>query len=95
MEGLKIQETRLALANLDEIASYYEHQQLGLGYRFATYYYKQINILRSIPHIGRSGKVIGTKELVLHEFPYLVVYRVRSDFVQILRIFHQHRKSLS
>lgn len=94
MESLKIQETKLALANLDEIASYYEQQQLRLGYRFATYYYNQIDILKSMPHIGRSGKVMGTRELVLHEFPYLVVYRVRNDFVQILRIFHQHRKSL-
>lgn len=94
MESLKIQETKLALANLDEIASYYEQQQLGLGYRFAAYYYNQIDILKSMPHIGRSGKVMGTRELVLPEFPYLVVYRVRSDFVQILRIFHQHRKSL-
>lgn len=94
MEGLKIQETKLALANLDEIASYYEQQQSGLGYRFANYYYKQLNALKSMPNIGRSGKVMGTRELVLRKFPYLVVYRVRDEFVQILRIFHQHRKFL-
>ncbi len=94
MESLKIQETKLALVNLDEIASYYEQHQPELGYRFATYYYKQIEILKSMPNIGRSGKVMGTRELILHEFPYLVVYRVRKDFVQILRIFHQHRKFL-
>ena len=89
MESIKIQET-----NFDEIASYYEQQQPELGYRFAVYYYKQIEVLKSMPYVGRSGKVMGTRELVLHEFPYLVVYRVRKDFVQILRIFHQHRKLL-
>ena len=94
MEGLKIQESKLALANIDEIASYYEYQQPGLGYRFATYYYKQVETLKAMPHIGRSGKVMGTRELVLQEFPYLVIYRVRGNIVQILRVFHQHRKSL-
>ncbi len=94
MEGLKIQETKLALANLDEIASSYEHQQPGLGYRFAIYYYNQLEILKSMPHIGRSGKIMGTRELLFQEFPYLVVYRVRGEIVQILRVFHQHRKFL-
>ena len=94
MEGLKIQESKLALINLDEIASYYEYQQPGLGYRFVAYYYKQVEILKSMPHIGRSGKVMGTREIVLQEFPYLVIYRVRGNIVQILRVFHQHRKSL-
>ena len=91
MEGLVIQESKLALANLDEIATYYETKQDGLGYRFAAYYYQQIEILTSMPNIGRPGKVFGTKELVLHEFPYLVVYRIRKSYVQIVRVFHQQR----
>lgn len=32
MEGLVIQESKLALANLDEIATYYENKQPWLGY---------------------------------------------------------------
>lgn len=92
MESLEIQETKLALANLDKIATYYEKQQPGLGFRVAAYYYNQIKILKLMPNIGRGGKVIGTRELILHEFPYLIVYRVRGGFVQILRVFHQYRK---
>jgi toxin ParE1/3/4 len=92
MEKLTIQESKLALYNLDEIAMYYEVKQQGLGYRFASYYYQQIENLSEMPNIGRMGKVFGTRELVLQEFPYLVVYRVRKKYVQILRIFHQQRK---
>lgn len=91
MEDLVIQESKLALRNLDEIATYYETKQNGLGYRFAKYYYQQIEILIIMPNIGRPGKVFGTREVVLQEFPYLVIYRIRKKHIQILRIFHQQR----
>lgn len=89
MENLVIQESRRALANLDEIATYYETIQLGLGFRFAKYYYAQIERLSEMPNIGRAGKVFGTRELILQDFPYLIIYRVKGKYVQILRIFHQ------
>jgi len=92
MENLILKETKIALANLDEISTFYENQQRDLGFRFAQYFYAQIDILRSMPNIGRSGKVFGTRELILHNFPYFIVYRVRKHHVQILRIFHQQRQ---
>ena len=57
MESLKLEETKLALSNLDEIATYYENKQSRLGVRFAKYYYKHIFILTTNPNIGRSGKI--------------------------------------
>jgi addiction module RelE/StbE family toxin len=44
--------------------------------------------LSQFPNSGRPGKVVGTRELVLPHWPYIVVYRVMSDEVQILRAFH-------
>ena len=92
MDKLIIQETKLALNNFDEIATYYEKKQSGLGNRFASYYYKELETLTAMPNIGRIGKIFGTRELVLQEFPYLIVYRIRKKYIQILRIFHQQRK---
>jgi toxin ParE1/3/4 len=92
MENLVIQESKLALLNLDEIATYYETKQLGLGYRFASYYYAQLERLLEMPNIGRVGKVFGTRELVLQDFPYFVIYRIKGKYIQILRIFHQQRR---
>lgn len=91
MEHLKLVLTTVAMKNLSDVAEYYESKQNGLGVRFAMYHRQQTEILKTMPNIGRAGKVFGTMELVLHDFPYIVVYRVRSDFVQILRIFHQQR----
>jgi plasmid stabilization system protein ParE len=47
-----------------------------------------VNRLSQFPDSGRPGKVAGTRELVLPQWPYIVVYRVISDEVHILRAFH-------
>lgn len=92
MANYLIKETIRALRNLDEIADFYEKESIGLGTRFANYYYKKIDLLRTMPNLGRTGIVFGTRELVLQEFPFLLIYRVRDNYVEILRIFHQMRE---
>ncbi len=42
--------------------------------------------LRAFPHRGRPGRIAGTREVV--RAPYIVVYRVMPDAVEILRIYH-------
>jgi len=45
-----------------------------------------------MPQIGRAGRVFGTRELIMQDFPFLIVYRVRQEYVQILRLIHQSMK---
>jgi toxin ParE1/3/4 len=40
------------------------------------------------PHIGRVGRVTGTRELVVSNTPYILAYRVEPDAVVILRLLH-------
>jgi addiction module RelE/StbE family toxin len=44
--------------------------------------------LAEFPESGRMGQVAGTRELVVPGLPYLVVYRIGEDSVDILRVFH-------
>jgi toxin ParE1/3/4 len=44
------------------------------------------------PHMGRPGRVPGTRELVVSDLPYVIPYRVRGHTIQILRVFHTARK---
>ena len=44
------------------------------------------------PHIGRPGRVNGTRELVIPHAPYIVPYRIKQSTIQVLRIYHGARR---
>jgi toxin ParE1/3/4 len=44
--------------------------------------------LRMLPNRGRNGRIAGTRELIFAPLPYIAVYRVKDDRVEILRIYH-------
>jgi toxin ParE1/3/4 len=50
-----------------------------------------VDRLRTFPASGRSGQVPGTMELVITNLPYIVVYRLSNEAVEILRVFRSSR----
>jgi addiction module RelE/StbE family toxin len=44
--------------------------------------------LATSPSLGRSGRVAGTRELVIPGTPYIVPYRLSGDIVQIITVLH-------
>ena len=50
--------------------------------------YETIRSLRQSPHRGRPGSEEGTREIVFGPLPYIAVYQVKDDAVEISRIFH-------
>lgn len=44
--------------------------------------------LIDFPESGRSGRVPGTRELVIPRTPYVAAYALTSDSVRILRVLH-------
>lgn len=44
------------------------------------------------PEIGRDGRVAATRELVIARTPFLAVYRVEPDQIQILNLLHQSQQ---
>ena len=52
----------------------------------------QVEQLRDFPALGRAGRVVGTRELVISGKPYIVPYRIKENVVEILRVFHTARK---
>ena len=43
-------------------------------------------------HLGRSGQIEGTRELVHGRHPYVIAYRVQGNEVQVLGVVHTSRK---
>jgi addiction module RelE/StbE family toxin len=49
-------------------------------------------ILRDHPRFGRVGRRKGTRELIFGRLPYILVYRIRGNTIEILRVLHTSRK---
>jgi toxin ParE1/3/4 len=58
---------------------------------FFRYAIANAELLVQYPQTGRTGRVHGTRELVLVKYPYIIPYRVKSQEVQILHVFHSSR----
>lgn len=85
--------TEPAEQDLDGIVDYIAADNPGA----AASVFKQIvvaaNRLTDFPAMGRSGWLPGTRELVVPDLPYIIVYQVEapSDTVTILAVFHGAR----
>lgn len=44
--------------------------------------------LADYPYSGRSGRIAGTRELVVSGTPYVIAYRIEAQAVLILRLLH-------
>jgi toxin ParE1/3/4 len=51
-----------------------------------------IGNLTALPGSGRPGSRPGTRELVISHTPYLAVYRVKDQDIQILRFLHGRQR---
>lgn len=49
---------------------------------------EQIDILQQHPQMGRPGRKQGTRELVISRTPFIVVYRIKTKRIELLRVLH-------
>jgi len=53
---------------------------------------ESIDLLQLHPEMGTPGRVLGTRELVIPDTPFIVPYRVRRDRLELIAVFHGHQK---
>ncbi|HEY4052459.1 MAG TPA: type II toxin-antitoxin system RelE/ParE family toxin [Terriglobales bacterium] len=86
---MRIRWTDPAVRDFTQICDYInEHGSAAIARRVALSIYDRINILTKFPESGRTGRQPETRELVFSGLPYLAIYRIREDVVEILRILH-------
>jgi len=81
-----------AQENLEAELQRIAEEDEAVAKRIATVVKSRTETLEQFPESGRPGRVSGTRELVIAEFPYILPYRVRSGVVEILRFFHTSQK---
>ena len=82
-----------ALADFTHICDHSNaHFGLDRGRRTALQIYDAVDSLADFPNIGRFGRKRGTSELVIPGLPFVVVYRLEDEIVEIVRILHGAQK---
>ena len=89
---MRVKWLRRALENLDEEAAYIATDNPRIAAEFVVCMRDSAAILADHPNMGRSGRIAGTRELIVTRFPYILPYRVRGCAVEVLRVFHTARK---
>ena len=80
--------------NSDQLQPMYQPQ--GLAFDAVEDYVKRIynapHHLATLPGTGKPGRVSNTREWLVKDTPYALIYRVLVDRVQILRVMHGSRQ---
>jgi addiction module RelE/StbE family toxin len=81
-----------AREDLLSLFSYVAGDDLKAAKKLRKVILSKIELLAKAPHIGRSGRVPGTKELIIENTPYIIPYRYKDDRLEIVRVYHSSRK---
>ena len=79
--------SRRALRHLVEIRSHIPMDHARDGRQVAARILESVDRLAGYPHVGPSGRAIGTRELVVAGTPYVILYRVKDYRLQLIAVF--------
>lgn len=81
-----------ALRDLQAAGDYIAQENPQAAIDMAIRVRDAVEYLRDQPNMGRSGRLSGTKELVVSGTPFIVVYWVRKGIIQVLRLLHHAQR---
>jgi len=85
---MRVRWTTTAAGDLAHIVEYIRKDDPAAARRVAQAIVGGVAGLRTFPSRGRIGFVENTRELVCTPSPYIAVYQIIGDHVQVLRIRH-------
>ncbi len=88
---MRILWTPAAADDLEEIAGYLKEHHPDYAQSTVRELYQTIRSLKDFPQRGRPGREEGTRELVFVRLPWIAIYRLRNDAIEVLRIWHAAR----
>ncbi len=89
---MRLEWTQPAFEDIQEAGRYIALDDPQAAKRIAERVREAVEYLVDQPNIGRPGRVQGTRELVISGTPFIAVYWVRGDVVQILRLLHHAKQ---
>jgi toxin ParE1/3/4 len=89
---MKVVWSRRAIRHLVRLREHIEKDSEQNAALVAGRILKAVALLESHPEIGRPGRVVGTRELVVPSTPYIIPYRVRRERLELIAVFHGRQK---
>ena len=78
----------LAVQDIVRIRTYIAEHNPQAAHKVAQRIDQAVSHLAEMPNMGRLGRIYGTRELVMSGTPFLAVYRLQNNRIEILRIMH-------
>ncbi|RVC58420.1 MAG: type II toxin-antitoxin system RelE/ParE family toxin [Mesorhizobium sp.] len=85
---MKIVWSAFALSDRDGIFTHIEADNPAAAIAVDDRIITAIGRLRDFPESGRTGRLAGTRELVIVGTPYVAAYQLNETTVRILRVLH-------
>ncbi len=85
---MRVRWLRTGLRNLDQHADYIARDDPIAARNAVQRIRAAVDQLADYPNMGRTGRVPLTRELIVGGTPWIIVYRVRADVVEIIRVLH-------
>jgi len=89
---MKIIWSAAAVRHLQEVVEYIQAESAGGAISTRRRILDTALRVGQIPYSGRLGRMDGTREAVVPRTPYIVVYQLSSQSVEILGIWHAARQ---
>jgi toxin ParE1/3/4 len=77
-----------AIADFDSQLDYIAKDNPRIATDIGDRIVQHVSHLSEYPEMGRDGRRQKTRELVVPRTPFVIVYRVGSDRLEILRVLH-------
>lgn len=81
-----------AVRHLGDLRAYIEKDSEQNAAAVARRILDSVELLQTQPEMGRPGRVLGTRELVIPDTPYIIPYRVRRERLELIAVFHGRQK---
>jgi addiction module RelE/StbE family toxin len=85
---MRVRWTTDAADDLERICDYIAESRPEAAQRVAQSVVERIRTLETFAHLGRPGRVHGTREIAFPPLPFVAVYEVRDEWIIVLRILH-------
>ena len=89
---MRVRWVQTALANLNAEAEFIARDKPSAAAHTVELIVRAVKQLEEFHAIGRAGRVPGTRELVVAGTPYIVPYRIRAGYVEVIRVLHGSRR---